>query len=72
MCRHLAWFGEPLALSSVTLEAPFSLLQQSYAPRHQEHGVVNADGFGAGWYVHARPEPVRYRRAQPKIGRAHV
>ena len=26
---------------------------------------MNADGFGAGWYVPGRAEPVRYRRAQP-------
>jgi glutamine amidotransferase len=65
MCRHLAWLGEPVTLGALTLEAPFSLLRQSYAPRLQTHGRVNADGFGAGWYVDARPEPVRYRRAQP-------
>jgi glutamine amidotransferase len=65
MCRHLAWLGEPVPLASVMLEAPYSLLRQSYAPRHQEHGVVNADGFGVGWYLPSRTDPVRYRRAQP-------
>lgn len=70
MCRHLAWVGDPVTLASVMLEAPFSLLRQSYAPRHQEHGVVNADGFGVGWYLPSRTEPVRYRRAQPIWGDA--
>jgi glutamine amidotransferase len=42
-----------------------SLLTQSWAPRQQRHGTVNVDGFGAGWYVEGRTEPVRYRRAQP-------
>jgi glutamine amidotransferase len=32
--------------------------------------VVNADGFGVGWYVPSRSEPVRYRRAQPMWGDA--
>lgn len=70
MCRHLAWVGEPVTLASLVLEPPFSLLRQAYAPRHQAHGSVNADGFGVGWYLGARPEPVRYRRAQPIWGDA--
>lgn len=70
MCRHLAWLGEPLPLATPVLDRPHSLLRQSYRPRHQGHGVVNADGFGAGWYVDGRPEPVRYRRAQPIWGDA--
>lgn len=70
MCRHLAWSGEPTALSRWVLESEHSLLRQSYAPRHQRHGTVNADGFGVGWYVAERPEPVRYRRAQPIWGDA--
>jgi glutamine amidotransferase len=66
MCRHLAWLGAPRTLSAVVLEQPHSLLTQSYAPRQQAHGRINADGFGVGWYSHAtRPEPARYRRAQP-------
>lgn len=70
MCRHLGWLGEPVPLSSLVLDAEFSLLRQAYAPRQQEHGVVNADGFGVGWYVGSRTEPVRYRRAQPIWGDA--
>ena len=65
MCRHLAYLGPPTALADLLLEPPYSLLRQSWAPRRQRHGTVNADGFGAGWYVNGRAEPVRYRRAQP-------
>ena len=65
MCRHLAYLGPPTALADLLLEPPSSLLRQSWAPRRQRHGTVNADGFGAGWYVNGRAEPVRYRRAQP-------
>jgi gamma-glutamyl hercynylcysteine S-oxide hydrolase len=63
--RHLAYVGEPVLLQSLLLDPPQSLAAQSWSPRTQLHGVVNADGFGAGWYALGREEPVRYRRAQP-------
>ncbi|MEO3812665.1 ergothioneine biosynthesis protein EgtC [Sphaerisporangium sp. B11E5] len=64
MCRHAAWLGAPRALATL-LEGDAGLIRQSYAPRMQRCGAVNADGFGAGWYAPARAEPVRYRRAVP-------
>ena len=48
MCRHLAWLGRPRSLASLVLEPPSSLLVQSYAPRRQRYGTVNADGWGVG------------------------
>ena len=66
MCRHLAYLGPPVTLSSLLLEPEFSLVRQAHAPRHQAHGRINADGFGVGWYAPAlRREPARYRRALP-------
>lgn len=65
MCRHLAWVGAPRTLASLLLDPPWSLLRQSYEPRRQTHGRVNADGFGVGWYDSSRPEPARYRRTRP-------
>jgi glutamine amidotransferase len=65
MCRHLAYLGPPTTLADLLLAPPHSLLRQSWAPRRQRHGTVNADGFGAGWYLPGRQDPVRYRRAQP-------
>lgn len=66
MCRHLAYLGPPVTLSSLVLEPEYSLVRQAYAPRRQEHGRINADGFGVGWYAPAvRIEPARYRRATP-------
>ena len=65
MCRHLAYLGTPITLHDLIAAPPHSLFRQSWAPRRQRHGVVNADGFGAGWYVPDRVDPVRYRRAQP-------
>jgi len=65
VCRHLAWFGRPRSLQDLVVAPRHGLYEQSWAPRRQQHGTVNVDGFGAGWYVDERPEPVRYRRAQP-------
>lgn len=66
MCRHLAYLGPPVTLASLLYDPPHSLLRQSWAPRQQRHGTVNADGYGVGWYQpQVRPEPARYRRAGP-------
>ena len=66
MCRFVAYLGPPVTLEALLLAPPHSLVRQSWAPRRQRHGTVNADGFGAGWYDHARrPEPARYRSARP-------
>ncbi|HLL56300.1 MAG TPA: hypothetical protein VK359_00090, partial [Rubrobacteraceae bacterium] len=52
MCRIVAYLGETeVPLSSLILEMDHSLLVQSYAPKEMMSGVVNADGFGAGWYA---------------------
>jgi glutamine amidotransferase len=65
MCRHLAYVGPPKSLRELLIDPPFGLYHQSWAPRRQEHGTVNADGFGAGWYADADPVPARYRRDIP-------
>ncbi|GAA4594459.1 ergothioneine biosynthesis protein EgtC [Planotetraspora phitsanulokensis] len=65
MCRHAAWLGPSRSLASLIFEPEYGLLPQSYAPRMQRFGSVNADGFGVGWYDPSRPEPVRYRRSIP-------
>jgi gamma-glutamyl hercynylcysteine S-oxide hydrolase len=66
MCRHLGWVGRPVTLAELVLAPSYGLLRQSYAPRRQRYGLVNADGFGVGWYAPTiRPEPARYRRAVP-------
>ncbi|WP_410784746.1 ergothioneine biosynthesis protein EgtC [Kribbella sp. C-35] len=64
MCRHLAYLGPPVTLSSLLLEPEHSLYEQSWAPADMRGGgSVNADGFGLGWYVDGRL--VRYRRNVP-------
>jgi gamma-glutamyl hercynylcysteine S-oxide hydrolase len=65
MCRHLAYLGPPATLAAVLSDPPYGLVRQSWAPREQRHGTVNADGFGVGWYADGDPVPARYRRAGP-------
>lgn len=50
MCRHLGWLGAPVAISALVLDPPQSLRVQSYAPRRQKHGLMNADGWGVGFF----------------------
>ena len=65
MCRHFCYLGEPAPLSELVLQAPHSLLVQSYAPKHMcGGGRINADGFGVGWYA-GNSLAARYRRAGP-------
>ena len=52
-------------LGELLTDPPHSLVRQSWAPRRQQHGVVNADGFGIGWYVDGLTEPARHRGAGP-------
>lgn len=65
MCRHLAYVGPPVRLADLLVDPPHSLVRQSWAPRRQRHGVVNADGFGIGWYLPGRRTPVRHRGGGP-------
>jgi len=57
VCRHLAWLGAERSLGELLLDPPRGLLVQSYAPRRQAHGRINADGWGAGFYPASRAEP---------------
>ncbi|MFK0100622.1 ergothioneine biosynthesis protein EgtC [Streptomyces sp. NPDC091040] len=68
MCRHLAYLGPPVALGELLSSPAHSLVRQSWEPRRQRHGTVNADGFGVGWYAEGDPVPGRYRRQGPVWG----
>ncbi|GGO01197.1 gamma-glutamyl-hercynylcysteine sulfoxide hydrolase [Microbispora rosea subsp. aerata] len=70
MCRHAAWLGPERPVASLVTDPEHGLLRQSYAPRLQRYGKVNADGFGFGWYD--GPRPVRYRRTVPIWADANV
>ena len=68
MCRHLGWLGEPVSVASLVLDPPDALLRQSYSPRLQKHGTMNADGWGAGFFDAGTPR--RWRSAAPLWGDA--
>ncbi|MFJ8311500.1 MULTISPECIES: ergothioneine biosynthesis protein EgtC [unclassified Streptomyces] len=65
MCRHIAYTGPVSPLSDLVIRPPHALYRQSWEPRRQRNGTVNADGFGVGWYADGDPVPARYRRAGP-------
>ncbi|MFE0571791.1 ergothioneine biosynthesis protein EgtC [Streptomyces albogriseolus] len=65
MCRHLAYVGPAEPVGALLVGPPHGLYRQSWAPRRQRYGTVNADGFGVGWYADGDPVPARYRRAGP-------
>ncbi|CAN5136026.1 ergothioneine biosynthesis protein EgtC [soil metagenome] len=70
MCRHLGWLGASVPVSSLILDPPSGLLVQSYAPRRQKHGLMNADGWGVGFFDGTVPR--RWRGTTPLWGDASL
>lgn len=68
MCRHIGWLGAPRSVASLLLDPPSGLLVQSYAPRRQKHGLMNADGWGVGFVDGGTVR--RWRSAGPLWGDA--
>jgi gamma-glutamyl hercynylcysteine S-oxide hydrolase len=70
MCRHLGWLGADVTVSSLVLDPPRGLRVQSYAPRRQKHGTMNADGWGVGFFddFSEGAKPRRWRSAAPLWG----
>lgn len=68
MCRHLGWLGEPVSVASLVLDPVNGLLVQSYSPRRQKHGLMNADGWGVGFFDGGVAR--RWRSAAPMWGDA--
>jgi ergothioneine biosynthesis protein EgtC len=66
MCRLLGYLGPPVRLDTLLLKPEHSLITQSYQPQEMTAGLLNADGFGLGWY---HPEqliaPCVYRNTTP-------
>lgn len=66
MCRLLAYLGSPVSLERLLYKPEHSLIVQSYQPREMTTGVVNADGFGVGWYhTQKDTEPFIYKNTLP-------
>jgi glutamine amidotransferase len=70
VCRHLGWLGAPRSLGDLLLQPPHGLLVQSYAPRRQRYGLMNADGWGVGFFAGSQSEPARWRSNRPLWGDA--
>lgn len=66
MCRLLGYLGPPIQLDKLLYKPEHSLIVQSYQPREMNSAVLNADGFGIGWY-HAlkQTDPYTYRNLLP-------
>lgn len=66
MCRLLGYLGSPIQLDRLLYEPEHSLMVQSYQPREMTAGLLNADGFGVGWYHPQREtEPFIYKNVTP-------
>jgi len=73
MCADLQSGGaRPVSVSSLVLDPPCGLRVQSYAPRRQKHGLINADGWGVGFFDETDGDavPRRWRSASPLWGDA--
>ena len=66
MCRLLGYLGSPVQLDRLLYKPDHSLIMQSYQPREMTAGLLNADGFGVGWYhPHRQTEPFIYKNTLP-------
>jgi len=66
MCRFVTYLGQATTLERVISAPEHSLIIQSYQPTEMTSGVVNADGFGMGWYNRALdPTPCVYTNCSP-------
>ena len=64
MCRLAAYLGPPLLLKQFLFDPSHSLVKQSWAPREMDEAVLNADGFGFGWYT-GQQQPATYLNTHP-------
>ncbi|MEL6319891.1 MAG: ergothioneine biosynthesis protein EgtC [Cyanobacteria bacterium J06626_14] len=66
MCRLLGYVGASIQLERLLYKPEHSLIVQSYQPLEMTAGLLNADGFGVGWYHPTRREnPYAYRNVLP-------
>lgn len=63
MCRLLGYLGQPVLLDRLISQSDHSLVVQSYQPKEMTAGLMNADGFGVGWY--RETEAFMYRNTLP-------
>jgi len=52
MCRFIAYLGKPIMADELLLKPANSLVHQSFSAGEMPE-ILNGDGFGVGWYIHA-------------------
>ena len=66
MCRLLGYLGSSIQLDRILIKPEHSLIIQSYNPQEMTSGLLNADGFGLGWYdSNLNTLPYVYRNILP-------
>ncbi|WP_319422799.1 ergothioneine biosynthesis protein EgtC [Pleurocapsa sp. FMAR1] len=66
MCRLLGYLGSSIQLDRILIKPNHSLIVQSYQPREMTAGLLNADGFGIGWYNQSKQNrPYTYKNILP-------
>lgn len=66
MCRLLGYLGSSIQLERLLNKPEHSLIVQSYQPREMTAGLLNADGFGIGWYHRDKQvPPYTYKNVLP-------
>lgn len=66
MCRLLGYLGSPVQLDQLLIQPEHSLVVQAYQPKEMESALMNADGFGVGWYHPQKATfPYIYKQIMP-------
>lgn len=66
MCRLLGYLGQPLQPEKLIYQPEHSLIVQSYQPQQMTAGLLNADGFGLGWFdQEVSSKPYLYKNVLP-------
>jgi len=67
MCRLVGYLGtQSVLLEDLISQPQHSLIVQSYQPQEMTSGLLNADGFGIGWYGLERSQaPFFYKNTLP-------
>jgi glutamine amidotransferase len=64
MCRLAAYLGAEISLSVFLKEHEHNLIQQSWAPKEMQNGILNADGYGIAW-LSEKNIPSSYKNILP-------
>ena len=66
MCRLLGYLGSAIEIDRLIYKPEHSLVVQSYQPKEMTAGLLNADGFGVGWYHPTKDtNPYTYKNVIP-------